>query len=315
MSSETNANNEEKAKIKKSRITKGEILNHPSKRIVDYVGPTGLWLLSYYITSLLTMIIVNIARVGWSFEAIFTAPIYIAQIFINYGLNSGKAKDDIDPYNEFFYERSDVNNVMTSAGWLFAPLLVYVLGIFFVILPGSGFPQPLGNYDYLLNFMYFHQYIPFLNENKGGGFYFLIVWLPLILSMLIAAFISKRFFKGKKQPIVSLVKIFIFNLLAGFAVGLQMGVVTGDVEFNLRGALQSILTSDYENLGYFFTGQYHPNSIMITSWFINFIPTFMAIAWFAIYGNLEDLILGKKRQMGELTPEEIEKEMKKEPAN
>ncbi|NHJ40409.1 MAG: hypothetical protein FK731_10290 [Asgard group archaeon] len=308
MSTETIDKNKENAKIKKSRTLKDEILKHPTKRFVDYIGPTGFWLLCYYIASLFMMIIVNIVRIGFSFEAIFSAPLYIAQIFINYGLNSGKVKDDIDPYNEYFYERSDLNNAMTSAAWLFAPLIVYVLGIFFVILPGSGYPQPSTDYDYLLNFRFFHQYVPLLNENKGGGFYFLIVWLPLILSMLIGAFISKRFFKGKKQPIVSLVKIFIFNLIAGLAVGLQMGVITGGVEFNLRGAIQTILTNDYENMGYFFTGQYHPNSIMVTSWFINFIPTFMAIAWFASYGYLEDLILGKKKKMDEYVLDEIEQE-------
>ncbi|NHK31581.1 MAG: hypothetical protein FK730_09530 [Asgard group archaeon] len=313
MSTETKANKEENDEIKKSRVTWNEIIKHPTKRLIDYVGPTGIWLLSYYISSLFMMVVLNIARTGWSFEAIFAAPLYMAQIFINYGLNSGKVKDDIDPYNAIYYERSDINNAMTSGAWLFAPLLIYVLGIFFVILPGSGFPQPLGDYNFETNFMYFHQFVPFLNENKGGGFYFLIVWLPLILSILIGAFVSKRFFKGKKQPIVSLVKVFVFNLLAGFAVGLQMGVVTGGVEFNLRGAFQTILTSDYDNIGYFFYGEYHPNTIMITSWFINFIPTFMAIAWYALYGNLEDLILGKKKRVALLAAEEIEKEIKKEP--
>jgi hypothetical protein len=179
-----------------------------------------------------------------------------------------------------------------------------------VILNGAGYPQPVGDYDYLLNFQYFHQFVPFLNEDKSGGFYFLIVWLPIIISVVIAAFVSKRLFRERKgQPNINVIRILIFNLIAGFAVGLQLGVLTGRVEFQFRGAIGTILTNDYDNWGYFFYGQYHPNSIMFTSWFINYIPLAIAVAWHALYGNIEDRILRRNR-----LHEVIEQIEKEEPA-
>ncbi|NHJ48106.1 MAG: hypothetical protein FK733_09990 [Asgard group archaeon] len=308
MSTETDTPKKETSEIKKSRVTWNEIKNHPSKRLVDYIGPTGFWLLIYYASSLFMMIVLNIARIGWSLEAIFTAPMYIAQIFINYGLNSGKVEDTtVGSENDFMYEKADLDNVMTSAAWLFAPMVVYVLGLLMIILNGAGYPQPVGDYDYLLNFQYFHQFVPFLNENKSGGFYFLIVWLPIIISTVIAAFVSKRLFReGIKQPNINVIRILLFNILVGFAVGMQLGVITGDVEFKFRGAIGTILTNDYDNWGYFFYGQYNPNSIMFTSWFINFIPLFIGVAWHALYGNIEDRILGKNRL--KVAIEQMEKE-------
>jgi hypothetical protein len=305
MSSETETETKEK-KVPEIRVALKEVMKHPTKRVIDYIGPTGLWLFLYYASSLFVMIVINIARIGWSLEAIFKAPIYITQLFLSYGLNAGKV-EDTSIGNDVYYDKVDFDNFMISAAWFFAPMIIYVLGIIFVILPSTGFPQPIGDYPERQNFLYFHNFVPFLNENKRGGFYFLIVWVPLIVSIVLGAFLSKRFFKeGKGQPNINVIHIMIFNLLAGFVVGLQMGLITGSVDFDIRGALRTIFTNSYDNEGYFFSGQYHPNSIMITSWFINFLPLFVAVLYFAVYGSIEDRILGKHKIDAEL--EKVEKE-------
>ncbi|NHJ86388.1 MAG: hypothetical protein FK734_13070, partial [Asgard group archaeon] len=228
------ANNKTKSNGDEEKIdirlvnTWDEVKKYPVKKMIDYIGPTGIWLLSYYFASIFMMIVLNIARLGWTAEAIFAAPSYFAQIFINYGLNSGKIEaEPLDQENDFYYAKADYSNFLTSAAWLFAPMIIYILGIFINILPGSGYPQPIGDYDYLVNFQYFHDFVPFLNDTKTGGFYFLVAWLPMILSVIVGAFVSKRLFRSKRQINVNVLKIMLFNLIAAFIVGMQMGVMTG----------------------------------------------------------------------------------------
>jgi len=300
---------------RKARVLE-EIKDYPVKRFIDYVGPTGLWLFIYYLCSIFMMIVLNIARLGWSLEAIFGAPRYFAELFINFGLNAGKIEaDPLDQELDFYFKRNDFNNAMTSGAWIFAPMIIYVLGIFLSILPASGFQQPIGNYDYKTNFLYFHQFVPFLRtgvNNQGdmiktGGFYFLIAWLPIIASVLIGAIVNKRVFKEKEQKTVNVIKIMLFNLLAGFAVGMQMAVITGRVEFHFVEAIRVIITNSKENTGLIFTGEYHPISILLTSWFINFIPMFSAVAWYIVYANFEDAILKRStKKRGDLTTQQYE---------
>ena len=105
--------------------------------------------------------------------AIFAAPAYFAQLFVNYGLNAGKVKaPDTDNSLDFYYEKIEFGPALVSASWLFAPMIIYILGILFSILPGSGYPSPEGYYDFNNNFLYFHERTVLLNENKFGGFYF-----------------------------------------------------------------------------------------------------------------------------------------------
>ncbi|RLI70913.1 hypothetical protein DRO91_06235 [Candidatus Heimdallarchaeota archaeon] len=148
MSTSTESTVEESASQTKPRII-DEIKNYPVKRFIDYVGPTGLWLFLYYLFSLFMMIVLNIARIGWSLESIFAAPRYFAELFINYGLNAGKIEaDPLDQELDFYFKRNDFSNFMTSASWIFAPMIIYVLGIFLSILPASGFQQPIGDFNY-----------------------------------------------------------------------------------------------------------------------------------------------------------------------
>ncbi|MHA1774322.1 MAG: hypothetical protein ACTSXO_09395 [Candidatus Heimdallarchaeota archaeon] len=309
MSTSTESTVEESASQTKPRII-DEIKNYPVKRFIDYVGPTGLWLFLYYLFSLFMMIVLNIARIGWSLEAIFAAPRYFAELFINYGLNAGKIEaDPLDQELDFYFKRNDFSNFMTSASWIFAPMIIYVLGIFLSILPASGFQQPIGDFNYKTNYLYFHQFVPFLGtgvNNQGemiktGAFYFLIAWLPLILSVIVGAFINKRVFKEKEQKTVNVLKIMLFNLLAGFAVGMQMATITGTVQFRFLEALKIILTSSEENTGFLYSGEYHPISILLTSWFINFIPILFAVAGYLLYANFEDAVLKKRIHKGDLT--------------
>lgn len=311
----------ESAEPAESRIASSwkEASKFPAKRLLDYIGPTGLWLLCFYLASILMMVILNIARIGFTGEAIFSAPTYFTQLFISYGVNSGKTAAPppnillelptyLDP--DYGLQKIDFANALTSGAWLFAPMVIYVLGLLFVILPGSGFPQPLGDFDYLLNFQYFHHFVPFLgfetNPDTGimtttGSFYFLLVWLPIILACLIGAFVTKRVFKEKKNRSISVVKMMLFNLVAGFIVGMQMGTITGEVNFRIIGALRTIFTDSYDNTGYFFSGEYHPNTILIISWFVNFIPMVFAALWYLIYDPLEDAIIKGAKNTGAFT--------------
>ncbi len=265
----------ESAEPAESRIasTWKEASNFPTKRILDYIGPTGLWLICFYLASIFMMIVLNIARIGFTGEAIFSAPTYFTQLFISYGLNAGKIEApppdillELPAYLDVDYglQKIDFANALTSGAWLFAPLVIYVLGLFLVILPGSGFPQPVGDFDYLTNFQYFHHFVPFLGftvdpetniMTTTGAFYFLIAWLPIILACLIGAFVTKRIFKEKKNRSISVLKLMVFNLAAGFIVGMQMGTITGEVNFRITGALKTIFTNSYDNTGYYSTGQ------------------------------------------------------------
>ncbi|MBK5114089.1 MAG: hypothetical protein KGD59_13945 [Candidatus Heimdallarchaeota archaeon] len=293
----------ETAEPAESRIasTWKEASKFPAKRLLDYIGPTGLWLLCYYLASVFMMIVLNIARLGWTAEAIFSAPTYFAQLFINYGLNAGKVKaPDLDRQNDFYFQKIDFGNALSSGAWVFAPMIIYVLGLLITIMPGSGFPQPVGDFDYLTNFQFFHHFVPFLGFDVNpvtnimfttGAFYFLIAWLPIILACVIGAFVTKRVFPEKKNRSISVVKFMLFNLLVGFIVGMQMGTMTGEVNFRITGALRTIFTSSYDNTGYLFTGQYHPNTILIVSWIVNFIPIALAAIWYLIYDLLEDNVI------------------------
>ncbi|NPE08871.1 MAG: hypothetical protein GNW80_11375 [Asgard group archaeon] len=321
----------ESAEPAESRIasTWKEASKFPTKRLLDYIGPTGLWILSFYLASIFMMIVLNIARLGFTGEAIFSAPSYFTQLFISYGLNSGKIAVpppdtllELPAYLDVDYglQKIDFANALTSGAWLFAPLVIYVLGLLLAILPGSGFPQPIGDFDYLTNFQYFHNFVPFLGFTVNpetnimtttGAFYFLIAWLPIILACLIGAFVTKRIFKEKKNRSISVLKLMILNLVTGFIVGMQMGAITGEVNFRIIGALKTIFTSSYDNTGYFFSGQYHPNTIIIVSWFVNFIPMIMAAIWYLIYDPLEDYIVKTAKNTGAFTAKKFKKRFKK----
>jgi hypothetical protein len=300
MSTVNKKTEQESADPAESRIASAwkEAVKFPTKRLLDYIGPTGLWLICYYLASIFMMMVLNIARLGWTGEAIFSAPTYFAQLFINFGLNSGKIKaPDLDRENDFYYQKIDFDNALSSASWIFAPMIIYVLGIMLTILPDSGFPQPIGDFDYQTNFRYFHHFVPFLGFDidpdtnimfTTGVFYFLIAWLPIILACVIGAFVTKRVFPEKKNRSISVLKFMIFNLVVGFIVGMQMGTMTGEVNFRITGAIRTIFTNSYDNTGYFFTGEYHPNTILVVSWFVNFIPMILAAVWYLIYDPLED---------------------------
>ncbi|MBD3190016.1 MAG: hypothetical protein GF308_05210 [Candidatus Heimdallarchaeota archaeon] len=265
----------------KSRIDQAiENAKQPTvKRFKYYIGPTGIWLLAYYFSSLFIMICLNIARVGWSGEAIFAAPGYFAQLFINYGLNAGKV-------DEFTYEKIEFNRALESASWLFSPWILYVLGFLFAILVDSGYPSPAEDYSYLDNYLYFHERTVALDSSKNGGFYFLIYWLPLIFATLIGAFISRRLF-DKDEVEISVLKVGLFNIILGFIVGLQMGVMTGDYSVSFVGFFRTIFGISEENTAVIFTGHYHPNGIMIMSWFLNLVPLIIVAVWYRVYNFLE----------------------------
>ncbi len=304
---------QESADPAESRITSAwkEATKFPVKRLLDYIGPTGLWLICYYFAAILMMIILNIARLGWTAEAIFSAPTYFAQLFISFGLNSGKVKaPDLDRENDFYYQKIDFDNALSSASWIFAPMIIYVLGLFIAILPGSGFPQPVGDFDYLTNFRYFHDFVPYLGFEinpdtnimfKTGSFYFLIAWFPIILASLAGAFVTKRVFPEKNNRSISVVKLMLFNLIVAFIVGLQMGTITGEITFRITGVIKTIFTNSYDNTGYIYTGQYNPNAILIVSWFINFIPMVIAAIWYLLYDQLEDRIIKAAKATPEFT--------------
>ncbi|MEA2070004.1 MAG: hypothetical protein U9O98_01800 [Asgard group archaeon] len=290
MSTVTDQSNEkaekEQKKSFKSRLKAAwkEARSYETKKMKNYLGTTGIWLLSYYVSSILIMIAMNIARVGWSAEAIFAAPAYFAQLFINFGLNAGKT-------GEFSYEKIEFNRALISASWIFAPIIIYVLGMMMSFLIGSGYPKPTGDYDYLENFYYFHERTVALNSDKSGGFYFFLVWLPLIISILIAAFISTRIYDKERRNDVNVFGLIFLNLLFGYIVGLQMGVMTGTYRFYIGGFFKTIFTNNRNNTGITFNGQYHPHSILIVSWFINLIPIFLVALWFAIYDSIEKQII------------------------
>ncbi|MFW9924333.1 MAG: hypothetical protein ACFFDW_13700 [Candidatus Thorarchaeota archaeon] len=290
-------NEEKEAPIQDSHVLSkwDQVKSFQTKRFKDYVGPTGIWMLTYYLVTIFVMICLNVARVGWSGEAIFAAPAYFAQLFLNYGLNAGKvAADPLDTENDFYIEKIEFGRALTSASWIFAPMIIYILGMLFVFLVGSGYPQPEGAYSYLENFRFFHERTVLLwgdvaNDRKGGGFYFILVWIPIIVATLVGAFVSKRVFEDKKQASsFNVIKMMGFNLLSGFIIGYQMAYMTGGVSLSIGGALKTIFTNSYDNFGFYFSGQYNPHSIILTSWFINLIPIFIAALWYIMYNQIED---------------------------
>ena len=218
--STVNEEKEQSQKESRTMRTWDKMKSFEVKRFRDYIGPTGIWMICYYVISIFIMICINVARVGWSGEAIFAAPAYFAQLFINYGLNAGKVDaPDTDPDLDFYYEKIEFGPFLVSASWIFAPMIIYVLGILMSILPGSGYPNPGGYYDVNDNFLYFHERTILLNENKLGGFYFLIAWLPIILATFFGAFISKRIFKDEKQfKGFNVIRVMLLNLVFGFIV-------------------------------------------------------------------------------------------------
>jgi len=311
--------NEEKEQQQESKVmsTWDKMKSFEVKPFKEYIGPTGVWMLAYYFSSIFLMIVLNIARVGWSGEAIFAAPAYFAQLFLNYGLNAGKVlADPLDTENDYYLEKIEFNRPMMSASWIFAPIIIYVLGLMLSLLIGSGYPAPEGEYSYLENFYYFHERTVALtgdpladNPGKSGGFYFLIVWIPIILSAIIGAVVAKRLFKDPKvHKSFNVVKVMVFNLIMGFFVGLQLGLMTGTVRISFIGAIVTIFTSSYDNTGFIFSGHYNPNAIMIASWFINFIPIFVITFVYMLYGPIEDRVLKLIIKNPEAQAEKIEAE-------
>ncbi|MHA1739532.1 MAG: hypothetical protein ACTSXA_00965 [Candidatus Heimdallarchaeota archaeon] len=308
---------EEKPKDFKSRLAAAwdEAKSFETKKLKNYIGPTGIWLLIYYGISLFVMIALNIARAGWSGEAIFAAPAYFAQLFINFGLNAGKVMDKSTDVG-FYNQKIVFNSTLTSASWLFAPMIIYVLGILFSILSGSGWAMPVGDYSFNLNHRYFHDYTVLLNsENKGGGFYFLLVWLPIILSILIGAIVAKHIFPDKENRGISVIKLMVYNLAVGLIVGLQMSRITGTVFIRPGLWLKAIFTNEFygdvieANLGYenYYTSFYNPFVIMTASWFTSFIPMFSAAIWYTVYNNNEEKVIGGIKNIPTWTKETNEK--------
>ncbi|HUU77192.1 MAG TPA: hypothetical protein VMX55_02525 [candidate division Zixibacteria bacterium] len=288
-------NEEKEKKAFKSRVaeTWDKMKSFEIKRFRDYIGPTGIWIITYYLTSIFIMIVMNIARVGWSGEAIFAAPSYFAQLFLNYGLNAGKVPAESgEELIDFYFEKLEFGRPLISASWIFAPMIIYVLGLMISFLPGSGYPAPEGYYILNNNFMYFHERTVLLNDHKTGGFYFVLVWIPIIMACFLGAFISKRIYKDPNQyKSFNVVKVMLFSLIPCLIVSYAMAKMTGEISFSFFGAIKTIFTNSYENYGFFFTGQYHPNALLFTSWFINLIPTFIAALWYNMYHQIEDSII------------------------
>ena len=261
-------------------------------------SPMGIYFLSSWVVSILTMGVTNTLR-GESF---FDGPRYWMDVFLTYGLNS-----DQDSLLRIIAKPFLV--------WLFAPMVALMLGFTLFMLTDSGFFRNGADPVAEIDFNQAHRFFSIDNIWGSGNHingssivvndpspkwnltYFWIVWVPIILGAIIAASYNFIVFKKiKKEKYMPKPRNFlVITLIASIVIGIQMALMTGNIGLRFRELFYSLFVERVKNnfLIYGFEyggqGQYHPVALSVTIWLLYLVVFLMVYAIFILIGNLDNI--------------------------
>ncbi|UJG42303.1 MAG: hypothetical protein K9W46_07780 [Candidatus Heimdallarchaeum endolithica] len=281
--------------------TEKEVWQDWGKSILSWLGdkihsPMGVWFISIWLVSIITMCITNSLR-G---EPFFKGPSYWIGVFLTYGLNVGQ-----DPSYRFIAK--------PVVNWIFAPMVVITLGITLFILPDCGFFRngafPKEELDFQKTYMFFNTDVWGSNlvnpdHPKWTVMYLWIVWMPVFLGTAITSiynYIVFKRIKKRKRTIPKPTKTLLYSLISTFIVGVAMALMTGNIELRFRGILRSVFIERKTNSFFIYgtqynlSGQYHPIGLALTMWLINLLPFALVYMMFLITMNIDKIWINRKK--------------------
>ncbi|MHA2357264.1 MAG: hypothetical protein ACXABK_00660 [Candidatus Heimdallarchaeaceae archaeon] len=283
--------------------SESEVLGDWSKGFLKWLGkkihsPMGIYFIVTWVLSILTMGVTNTLR-GGSF---LDGPRYWMDVFLTYGLNAGQ-----DSMLRFIAKPFLV--------WLFAPMVVLMLGFTLFMLTDSGFFRNGADPVAELDFNQSHRFFSIDNiwgsskhingssvvlddpSPKWTLTYFWIVWFPIIIGAIVAAIYNFIIFKKiKKERYLPKPRNFLLiTFVASFVIGLQMALMTGNIGLSFRQLFYSLFVERVQNnfLIYGFEyggqGQYHPIALTIVIWLLYLVIFLMVYFIFIILGNMDNI--------------------------
>ena len=178
------------------------------KAITGFLShPSMVWFYLLHITTLLSMIVFNIVRVGFTLDGIFGGPEYYGNLFWYYGLNADPAY--VTPYGQGFL------------AWITSPLLVIFLGVPLYFLMEAGWSpvvdsqiKDLGTKNYAFFPENPYGYDVSFGSKKFNAFFIGVVWLPIIVSsVMLVIYMHKT--KKTVHPVLQFIVAFIISMLLG----------------------------------------------------------------------------------------------------
>jgi len=234
-------------------------------------SPTTVWFGSLYFFGLFSMIMNNIFRLGFSWNAIANAPSYYAGLFLNYGLNS-----------EGTYTSPYESGILA---WLMAPFIAIWMGLVLYYLRDAGFAYngntrfmdpflPAGNPFYAFFSTDVYGAGDLIFGIKGNMFYISIVWMPIIFASILTLIYSK--WTKRESWIVTRV-FFNFVIAAWIAVNLAK-ITNPTVSLNLGGFFKSVFVDRRNNYFVVYDGQYNPAMLTFVFALFQFVSIVVAAA-------------------------------------
>jgi hypothetical protein len=274
--------------------------------IIQYTtSPTFVWFAGLYITSLIMMILLNLSRVGLSWEGLTTGPQYFMRIFMYYGLNATYIS------NEF---------ILNGGAWLLGPFVTVFLGLALIILSDAGFAfnsemdDPLGTRFYAFFREDVYGYDVNIFGNKGNMFYIALVWIPII-SASIMVIIAKR----RLNRTSSLVTRFVVSFVIAIFIGNTFSRISDpNMHYEWSGFFHSLFVDRRQNAFVVYDGEYPP---MMIATFLTLIQIFPMLVMGSIEGGISvfklirlrmklrrERMLEAEERKSTLTDEEIDEE-------
>ncbi len=251
-------------------------------------SPTFVWFSSLYFSTLLMMIAMNIARVGF-IKGILTGPQYFARIFLTYGLNATST------YNSPWFGAS---------AWIFAPFLAIWLGVPLYMLKDAGYAYngPRQDPQGVLFYAFFREDVYGFDVrifgDKGNLFYIGIVWLPIIIASINTIWVKRR---TKRNT--SMVTRFFVSFIIAVIVAIQFSKMTDP---NLHFSFQGLMTSLFDDRKYnhfeLYDGAYPPMYLATLMALFQMVPMIIlgiieaSLAYYELRKLKKQMHVGEKKE-------------------
>ncbi|MCY3410868.1 MAG: hypothetical protein INQ03_04440 [Candidatus Heimdallarchaeota archaeon] len=236
-----------------------QFYSSPKGLIYIFSSPTFIWFFSLYITTLIMMISLNVARLGFNIEGLTTGPQYFMNLFMFYGLNAAYTSDSF---------------ILHGGAWLLGPFVAVFMGLGLIILKEAGFSynglteDPLGTMFYAFFREDVYGYDIHLMGEKGNVFYFSIVWIPIITSTILVIVASRRL--DRRSSVVSRFLIsFIIAIMVGNAIA---RISDPNLTYSIEGFFKSLFIDRERNHFVVYQGEYPPMMLATFFTFLQIIP-------------------------------------------
>ena len=195
------------------------------------VGPTAVWFYTYYLFTLLMMILTNISREGLSLDSIISGPKYYLDLIMYYGLNNIYLVNE-PTYSEF-------------TAFFIAPFFMIFFGLTLFFLKDAGFAinggTPADPYGDLYNF-FFDRPVYGADTYLGDHYKWNLFYFNLVIVPLVATIAATIIYNRKRLQKPNLLGVLGINYIIAWLITVQFCEVTGSVTFHWSNFLKAITT-------------------------------------------------------------------------